>query len=129
MINLSIETFFATIKKRKWHNITDLSAQLIININTLIELSKVLSQNGIVTYEESKQRIKMKPEWNDLLPINEEETHKSLVQIFLAPQTCVNIESTKIINTSDLEVQITLIIDQQINEIAMDVLNDKSLGK
>jgi hypothetical protein len=71
---LTIIKLFAAIKDGKWHNITDLSSQIKVQTDKLTEFSKFLSTQGIVTYEEKTARIKVKPEWQNLLPTETEPT-------------------------------------------------------
>ena len=74
---MAIETFFTAIKDDTWHKLTELSTQLNIPLNKLIELSKFLSDYNLIEYEENKQTIKLNPIWESLLPIGEEAKAKN----------------------------------------------------
>jgi hypothetical protein len=71
---LTIEKFFKILKDGEWHDLTDLAVQIEVQTNKLTELSQFLSKQGIILYEEKAQRIKIKPEWQNLLPDEIEPT-------------------------------------------------------
>jgi hypothetical protein len=71
---LTITKLFAIIKDGKWHTITDLSGQIKAQTDKLTEFSQFLCTQGIVTYEEKTARIKVEPEWQNLLPTETEPT-------------------------------------------------------
>jgi hypothetical protein len=74
---LTTEKLFTIIKDGQWHNLTDLSVQVKVQPDKLTEFFEFLSAQGIVTFEEKTNRIKVKPEWQNLLP-DETETPKNL---------------------------------------------------
>ena len=74
---MAIETFFTAIKDGTWHKLEELSIQLNIPLNKLIELSKFLSDYNLIEYEENRQTIKINPMWESLLPIGEETKAKN----------------------------------------------------
>jgi hypothetical protein len=65
---LSSEKFFDIVIDGAWHRLNDLSDQLIVPVEKLMELSLFLSSQGIIQYQEETQRIKIKPEWKALFP-------------------------------------------------------------
>ncbi len=65
---LSSDEFFATLRDGAWHSINDLATHLGIPVDKLAECVKTLSDQGIITYQEDTQRIKIKPEWKRFLP-------------------------------------------------------------
>jgi DNA-binding IclR family transcriptional regulator len=65
---LSSEILFETLKDGAWHSLTELSDQLGVPIDKLIEYACLLSKQGMVKFEENTQRIKILPEWKILLP-------------------------------------------------------------
>ncbi|MGA2683280.1 MAG: hypothetical protein ABSF44_15960 [Candidatus Bathyarchaeia archaeon] len=69
-----IEKFFSILKDGEWHDLIDLSVQIEVQKTKLTELSQFLSKHGIIAYEEKAQRIKIKPEWQKLLPDEIEAT-------------------------------------------------------
>jgi hypothetical protein len=71
---LIIEKFFKTLKDGEWHDLSDLSVQIEVQTNKLTELSQFLSKHGIIIYEEKAHRIKIEPEWQNLLPDEIEAT-------------------------------------------------------
>jgi DNA-binding IclR family transcriptional regulator len=65
---LDIENFFDILKDGEWHDIPELADQIKIPANKLTEFFLSLSKQGIIEYEEKTQRIKIKPEWKELIP-------------------------------------------------------------
>jgi len=65
---LDTEIFFAILKDGEWHNIPELADKISVPANKLTEFSKFLSRQGMIEHEEKTQRIKIKPEWKDLIP-------------------------------------------------------------
>jgi DNA-binding IclR family transcriptional regulator len=68
-ILLSAEKIFDALKDGEWHDLNELTDQTQIQTNKLIEFSKFLHEQGIITYEDKTHRIKINPEWKSLLPI------------------------------------------------------------
>jgi hypothetical protein len=73
---LTIEKFFTILKDGEWHHLTDLSDQIQVQTDMLIEFLQFLSKHGIITYEDKAQRIKIEPEWQNLLTDETEPTAK-----------------------------------------------------
>jgi F0F1-type ATP synthase gamma subunit len=65
---LIIEKFFGILKDGEWHDLTEISVQIEVQTNKLTELSQFLSKRCIIIYEEEANKIKIKPEWQNLLP-------------------------------------------------------------
>jgi len=120
---LSVDTFFATIKNGAWHSIDDLSVQLAISTVKLEELSRFLSNRGLIKYEEETRRIMIQPTWTLLLPAEEQPKEaKTIVANFvIPPHASIDIQSTHISNMSNVEVEVTLRLDNKIREVAIAV--------
>ena len=120
---MTIDIFFAAIKDGTWHNIEKLSTQLNISLTKLIELSKFLSNYELIEYEENNQMIKLKPLWKLLLPIEREpkQTKPHLISSMISPRSSIKINNTQISNLSDVEIEVTLRVDDQIKEFTIDV--------
>jgi hypothetical protein len=71
---LTFEKLFAILKDGEWHNLNDLSNQIQVQTDKLTEFSQFLSKQGIITYEDKTHRIKIEPEWQNLLPLEIEPT-------------------------------------------------------
>ncbi len=67
-----IEKLFAIIKDGQWHQIDELSDQTKVKKDKLTQFFQFLSTQGIITYEEKTNSIKVKPEWQNLLPTETE---------------------------------------------------------
>jgi hypothetical protein len=120
---LSIDTIFAAIKNGAWHSIDELSVQLAISTVKLEELSRFLSNHSLLKYEEETRRIMIQPTWSILFPTEEEpKIPKPIVANFvIPPHVSIDIQSTHISNMSNVEVEVTLRIDNKIREVAIEV--------
>ncbi len=104
---MTISKFFAAIKNEGWHSINELSDTLGIPTSKLDELSKFLSERGLVTYEEKKRRIKIQPLWRLLLPEEQQSDPKNIVETFIIPpQGSIDAQSTYISNISNIELAV-----------------------
>jgi len=120
---LSIDTFFTAIKDGTWHNINELSNQLATSTTKLSELSNFLADYGLIKYEKNNQTIKIQRLWKLTLP-KEEETKKTspnIANLIISPHSSINVQSTKISNLSNIEIEVIIRVDDQIREIAIDV--------
>jgi hypothetical protein len=72
-MKLTTEDFFDAIKDGEWHSLNQLSYQLGVPVQKLIEYSRFLSQ-GIIQYEEEAKKVKLKPKWKKLLPSEKSTT-------------------------------------------------------
>ena len=119
---MSINGFFTAIKDGAWHSIDELSDQLAISTTKLDELSKFLSNRGIITYDENNRKIKIKSLWALLLPEKQPDIPKTIIANFIIPpETSIDIQSTRISNMSKVNVEVTLRIDNKIREVAIAV--------
>jgi hypothetical protein len=69
---LTTEKLFTIIIDGRWHQIDELSNQTKIEKTKLAQFLQFLSAQGIITCEEKTGRIKVKPEWQNLLPTQTE---------------------------------------------------------
>jgi len=121
-IILSIDKFFAAIKTGGWQNIDELSDKLGIPTSKLEELSKFLSERGLITHEEKNRRIKIQPLWRLLLPEEQPSDPKATVATFMIPpQASIDIQSTHISNISNVELAVSVRIDKKIREVTIAV--------
>jgi len=118
---LSIDKFFSAIRDGAWHNLDELSEHLGIPTAKLSELFKLLSEHNLIKYEEKNQRIKIEPIWKLLLPEGEKLTEpKTTVATFIIPpETSVDVQSTRISNLSNIDLEISLRINDKIKEVAI----------
>lgn len=101
----------------------ELAQQAETEANKLIEYSQYLAGKGIVKYEDQKQRVKIEPEWS-YLPLDETELLKprSTMATFMIPgKTSVSVQSTRISNLTNMELEITLRINNRIREVAINL--------
>jgi biotin operon repressor len=118
---LSIDRFFATIRNGAWHSIDELSDKLGISTSKLKKLSKFLSERGLITYQEKNRRIKIQPLWRLLLPEEQFDPKATATTCMIPPQASIDVQSTHISNISNVEVAVTLRIDNKIREVTIAV--------
>jgi len=123
MIALSIDKFFAAIKGGEWHSIDGLSERLGIPASKLVELSRFLSEHGLLKYDDENHKVKIRAIWKLFLPEEEESTEpKTTVATFIIPpETSIDVQSMQISNISDVEVEVSLRIANRIKEVAIKV--------
>ena len=119
---MSIDKFFAAIKNAEWHSIDELSDQLGTSTSKLEELSKFLSERGLIKYEEKNRRIKIQPLWRLLIPEEQPNDPKTTVETFtIPPQASINVQSTHISNISNVELAVSVRIDKKIRDVTIAV--------
>ena len=122
MITLSIDKFFTAIKNGEWHSIDELSDQLGISTIKADKLSKFLSSRGLIKYETENRRIRIQPVWKLLLPEEPPNEPKTVVATFIIPpKTSIDVQSTHISNISNIELEVSLRVDDKIREVAITV--------
>ena len=119
---MSIDRFFADIKNGGWHSIDELSDKLEISTSKLEELSKFLSERDLIKYEEKNRRIKIQPLWRLLLPEEQPNDPKAIVATFMIPpQASIDVQSTHISNISNVELAVSVRIDNKIRDVTIAV--------
>jgi len=63
-----IEKLFSTLNDGKWHQINELSDQFKVKRDKLTEFFLFLLTQGVIAYEEKTNRVRIEPEWQNLLP-------------------------------------------------------------
>lgn len=117
---MSVDRFFTAIKNGVWHSIDELSDQLGVQTSKLTKLSKLLSDHGLIKYEEKNHRIKIQPIWKLLLPEEEPNDPKTTVATFIIPpKTSIDVQSTHISNIGNIEIEVGLRINSRIKEVAI----------
>ena len=71
---LTTKKLFSILKDGEWHDLTDLSDEIHVQKNKLAEFSLFLSKQGVVAYDDKAHRIRIEPEWQNLLPDKIEST-------------------------------------------------------
>jgi len=117
---LNVENFFAILKDGKWHNIPEIAKQLEIPEDKLTEFLQYLSKQGIIDYEDKPHRIKITPEWKELIPEEKDtpaEPKNTVTTVIIPPETTINVQSTLIQNATKIELEVTLRINSKIQEV------------
>jgi hypothetical protein len=120
---LDVERFFAILKDEAWHSIAELSEKTETEADKLIEYSQFLARKGIVKYDDQNQRVKIEPEWSRLLPDETElaEPRSSVANFIIPGKTSVVVQSTRISNLSNIELEVTVRINKRIREVAINL--------
>lgn len=120
---MSLDRFFTILKNGAWHSVDELSEELGLTTRKLTELSRFLSDRGLITYEDKTERIRIKPVWKLLLPEGKEpqERKATLATFIIPPESSIQVQSTQISNLSGVEMEVSLRIDNKIREVAVKV--------
>jgi len=120
---LNIGKFFTAIKDGAWHSIDELSEQFGIQTSKLAEFSKFLSDHGILEHDWKTNRVKIEPKWKLLLLEENEPTEPetTLATFIIPPETSIDVQSTHISNISNVEIEISLRINNRIKEVAIKI--------
>lgn len=120
---MSLDRFFTAIKDGEWYSIDELSDRIRLQTSKLTKLSQFLSDHGLIKYDDETHRIKIKPMWKLLLPEQEEpaEPKTTLATFIIPPETSIDVQSTRISNISNVEVEVSLRIDNKIREVAIKI--------
>ena len=120
---MGIERFFAILKDDAWHSVGELSEQTGTEADKLVEYSQFLDGKGIVKYDGQNQRVKVEPEWSHLLPDETElaELRSSVANFIIPGRTSVVVQSTRISNLSNIELEVTVRINKRIREVAINL--------
>ena len=120
---MNTEELFAILEDGAWHDIAELSKQIEIQTDKLIQFCKFLSEQGIIKYENKTHRIKIEPEWKRLLPIESElaEPKTTIATLIIPPETSIKVQSTRISNLSKIELEVSLQISDKIREVAINL--------
>jgi hypothetical protein len=62
-----IEKLFTILKDGEWHSTIELTDQIKIPIDKIDEFLKFLWKNDIISYSAKTHRIKIKPEWQNII--------------------------------------------------------------
>jgi hypothetical protein len=74
---MMIEKFFTILQDGKWHDLTELTDQLKVQTDRLVEFLKFLSKKGIISYRDKTHKLKIKPEWQSILIEETKPTYKN----------------------------------------------------
>lgn len=120
---MAIDKFFTIIKDGSWHNIDEMSQQLAIETNKLTEFSKFLSEHGLLKYDDRTNKIRIEPVWKLLLPKEGEplEPKTTIATFIIPPETSIDVQSTRLSNIGNAEVEVSLRVDNRIKEVAIKV--------
>lgn len=75
---MSSQSLFDTIRDGTWHSLNQLANQLEVQLDKLVNCARSLAKQGIITYDEAAQRIKIISEWVVRLPEDIECSTKAM---------------------------------------------------
>jgi len=128
----TLDELLEKIKNGAWHSLTELSKTLNIPVDQLAEISRSLSGQGLVKYEEKARWIKINPDWKPLLLREEAELeeakeaeHKPTVGTVIIPsKKSLTIQNLQISNTTDKDLELLLRICDRFLELAISKIVD-----
>ncbi len=111
------------MKDGSWHTLDEISQRLGIETSKLTEFSKFLHERGLLKYDDKTNRIRIEPVWKLLLPDEEESPEsKTTIATFIIPsETSIDVQSTRLSNLGNVEVEVSLRMDTRIKEVAIKV--------
>lgn len=111
------------MKDGSWHTLDEMSQQLGIEASKLAEFSRFLYEHGLLKYDDKSNRIRIEPVWRLLLPEGDESPEpKTTIATFIIPsETSIDVQSTRLSNLGNVEVEVSLRIDTRIKEVAINV--------
>jgi hypothetical protein len=120
---LSAQKIFGILKDETWHSIAELSEQTNIETSKLIEYSQFLNGNGVAKYDEQNKKIKIETEWTHLIPDENalSEPRTTMANLIIPSKTSVVVQSTRISNLTQIELEVLLRINNRIKEIAINL--------
>lgn len=117
---MSLDQFFAIIKNGTWHTMDELAESLELPTDKLTRLAEFLSEHGLVDYDDEAKRAKIRSIWKLLLPKDDSPEPKTTVAtLVIPPKTSIMVQSTRISNLSNVELEIDLRVDDKIKEVAI----------
>jgi hypothetical protein len=96
----------------------ELAEQLDIPSNKLNDFAGLLAEHNFIKYDDKTRRIKF---GRQLLPPKEEPTEPrtAVATLVIPAESSINIQSTRISNLSNVEIEVNLRIDNKIREVAI----------
>lgn len=108
------------MKDGSWHTLDEMSQQLGIEISKLAEFSKFLYEHGLLKYDDRTNKVRIEPMWKLLLPEDQSPEPKTTIATFIIPsETSIDVQSTRLSNLGNIEVEVTLRMDSRIREVAI----------
>lgn len=118
-----LDKFFDSIRDGVWHSLDELSRELSLQVDQLVEVSESLAEKGLVKYDERRRWVKMIPGWECFLSEGDEEEktdHKPAVgTVILPPQESVRIQDTHITNATSLDVELWIKVCKKLTKLAI----------
>jgi len=122
-----LDNFFNIIKDGTWHILTQLSKKLELPTEQLTKISEILSEQGLIQYQEEAGCVKANPEWKPILSEEEEKeklAHKPTTgTIIIPPEESVTIQNVRITNVTEKEVELWIKVCKKFTEIAISKIN------
>lgn len=114
------DEFLDSIKNGTWHSLTELSRELSLSPNQLVEISKLLDEKNLIKYKEGSQMVKINPKWEVLYGEEEEADHKPTIgTIIIPPRQNVRIQNIRITNVTNLDVELWIRVCEKLMELAI----------
>jgi len=127
-----LDSFFNIIKDGTWHSLTQLSKKLFLPTEQLAKTSEILSEQGLIEYQEEAKLVKANLQWNFILfeddnddDLEEEKAeHKPTVGTVIVPsQESVTIQNVQITNVTEKEVELWIKVCKKSTKIAISNAN------
>ena len=123
-VSSKLDNFFNIIKDGTWHSLTQLSKKLSLPTEQLTKISEILSEQGLIQYQEEARWVKANPEWRPILSEEEKLEHKPTTgTIIIPPEESITIQNVQITNVTQKEVELWIKVCKKSTEIAISKIN------
>jgi len=115
-----LDDFFDLIKDGTWHSLHELSEKLRIPPEKLADMTKFLSQQGLIQFREEAKMIKIDPKWRSLIYEEErEEVRPTIGTIIIPPTQSLTIQNVEISNETDRAIEFGLSVEKGLMKLAV----------
>jgi hypothetical protein len=116
----SLDDLFDFIKNGERHGIRELSEKLRIPQDKMVDMSKFLSQKGLIEFNERDRWVRIQPKWRSILFEEEiEEAKPAIGTLIIPPRQTITIQKVQISNESDVAVELGISVEREILKLAI----------
>jgi hypothetical protein len=122
-LSTKLQNLLSLLSDNVWHNIDETAKILEIPQKRFWQVIALLTEKNLVQHNRATNQIRLSQNWKTLL-INQKETQEqpataAVGTIIVPPQKTLMIQSTRITNLTDANLELEIRIDKKIREIAI----------
>jgi hypothetical protein len=123
-LSTKLQNLLSLLSDNVWHNIDETAKTLEIPQKRFRQVIALLTEKDLIQHNPATNQIKLSQNWKTLL-INQKETQAqpttaAVGTIIIPPQKTLMIQSTRITNLTDTNLELGIRINKKIREIAID---------